>query len=138
MASVFVLHHVREDDKFGDDAKLIGVYSTSASAEAAKDRLSTQPGFRAYPAGFQVDEYVLDMDHWTEGFVTTTHINMPLEHEDTEEWARVLVQDLHDGRYEVCGPMPKDEHWRFPPGSVVKCETVIEEGKEYVVASSIA
>ncbi|NMN05606.1 hypothetical protein FHT19_002792 [Novosphingobium sp. SG919] len=138
MATVFVLHHVRQDDVFGDDAKLIGVYTTDAGAKNAQSRLAMQPGFREYPAGFHIDEYPLDKDHWTEGFVTTTRINMPLEHEATENWAMVLVQDLHDGRYEVLGPMPKDEHWRFRPGSIVRCETVIENGEECLVASSMA
>lgn len=138
MTTVFVLHHVRKDDEFGDDAKLIGVYSSDASAQTAKERLSIQPGFREHPEGFEISRYVLDMDHWTEGFITTTRINMPLEHEEAETWAMVLVQDLYDGRYEVCGPMPEDEHWRFPPGSIVKCEAVIEDGVECLVASSIA
>ena len=138
MTTVFVLHHVRKCDEFGDDAKLIGVYSSDASAQTAKERLSIQPGFREHPEGFEISRYVLDIDHWTEGFITTTRINMPLEHEEAETWAMVLVQDLYDGRYEVCGPMPEDEHWRFPPGSIVKCEAVIEDGVEGLVASSIA
>lgn len=138
MTTVFVLHHVRADDEFGDDAKLIGVYSCDASANAAIERLSMQPGFREHPAGFQVSQYPLDKDHWTEGFITMTRINMPLGHEEVESWAMVSVQDLHDGRYEICGPMPDDEHWRYPPGSVVKCEAVVEDGVECLVACSLA
>ena len=68
MKSVFVLHHVRADDEYGDDAKLIGVYRARKTADAAIARLSNQPGFRDHPAGFSVDEYPLDKDHWTEGF----------------------------------------------------------------------
>jgi hypothetical protein len=70
MEAVFVLHHVRSDDEFGDDAKLIGVYRSHAAAEAATVRLSAQPGFVDHPDGWQIDRYLLDKDHWEEGFVT--------------------------------------------------------------------
>jgi hypothetical protein len=40
METVYVLHHVRKDDKYGDDAKLIGVYRSKASAKEAIKRLS--------------------------------------------------------------------------------------------------
>jgi hypothetical protein len=44
-------------------------------------RLQTQPGFSEFPLiidfeadnheqGFHVEEYTLDKDHWTEGFIT--------------------------------------------------------------------
>lgn len=138
MSTVFVLHHVRKDDEFGDDAKLVGVYSSAASAEAAKERLLAQPGFRAHPVGFQVSEYALDEDQWTEGFVTMTWINMPLEHEGSKMWTLVNAQVLDGGRYEIQGPVPEGENWRFPPGSIVLCVTEIENGKECLVASSIA
>ncbi|MCC7046793.1 MAG: hypothetical protein IT562_08790 [Alphaproteobacteria bacterium] len=68
-ASVYVLHHVRKDDAYGDDAKLIGVYRTQDAADAAMARLLGQPGFRDFPEGFRVQRFALDKDHWTEGFV---------------------------------------------------------------------
>ena len=34
-------------------------------------RLSTQPGFRKYVEGFQINCYELDRDHWVEGFIST-------------------------------------------------------------------
>lgn len=68
MDRVFVLHHVRKDDAYGDDAKMIGAYRTEAAADAAIARLSKQPGFIEHPAGFTVAAYELDKDHWTEGF----------------------------------------------------------------------
>jgi hypothetical protein len=66
--AVCVLHHVRADDEFGDDAKLIGVYRSRTAAEAAIVRLADQPGFRDHPGGFTIDVYALDQDHWREGF----------------------------------------------------------------------
>jgi hypothetical protein len=73
METVFVLHHVRSDDEFGDDAKLIGVYSTREAAESASHRLKSQPGFVDHPEGWDISRYSLDKDHWQEGFVTVVH-----------------------------------------------------------------
>lgn len=70
MDIVYLLHHIRSDDEFGDDAKLIGVYRSSESAAAAIERLKGQPGFRDHVEGFLVEGYPLDRDHWEEGFVT--------------------------------------------------------------------
>jgi hypothetical protein len=69
METIYVLHHVRAGDEFGDDAKLIGVYRSLASARAAQERLCQQPGFRDFAEGFQCDPYRVDEDRWTEGFV---------------------------------------------------------------------
>ncbi|GLK45641.1 hypothetical protein GCM10017612_35610 [Novosphingobium resinovorum] len=69
MEAVFILHHVRADDEYGDDAKLIGAYRTESDAKAATERLSGQPGFVDHPEGWQIDRYVLNHDQWSEGFV---------------------------------------------------------------------
>lgn len=52
---VFVVHHVHELEEDREDVKLIGVYSTEETANAAVKRLSTQPGFRDTPDGFHID-----------------------------------------------------------------------------------
>lgn len=70
MDTVYVLQHVRSDDEFGDDAKLLGVYRSREAAATAITRLLNQPGFRDHQARFQIDAYTLDQDHWSEGFVT--------------------------------------------------------------------
>lgn len=72
---VYVLHHIRRDDEYGDDAKLIGVYRSQEAINAAMDRLAGQPGFRDYPEGFSTDAYELDEDHWREGFVDLSHLH---------------------------------------------------------------
>ena len=51
----------------------IGVYSREENAEKAIERLSKQSGFRDSRESFSVDEYVIDEDNWTEGFVTETY-----------------------------------------------------------------
>jgi hypothetical protein len=70
MMIAYVLWHVRKDDEYGDDAKLIGVYSSRENGEAAIGRLSDKPGFRDHSAGFHVDEYTVDKDHWVDGFIS--------------------------------------------------------------------
>ena len=66
---VHLLWHIRViDDE--EDFKMIGVYRSSEAAEAAVARLVEQPGFSDYPEGFTIEAYVLDQDHWLEGFVT--------------------------------------------------------------------
>jgi hypothetical protein len=67
---VYLLWHVRVDDQYADDAKLIGAYRSRESADPAVLRVKGQPGFRDHPEGFEVSAYPLDKDHWTEGFVT--------------------------------------------------------------------
>ncbi|WP_294296751.1 hypothetical protein [uncultured Sphingomonas sp.] len=69
MSVVHLLWHVRSDDEDAEDAKLIGVYSTPDAAMAAVARLRLRPGFSDHPDGFQTDEYDVDQDNWTEGFV---------------------------------------------------------------------
>jgi hypothetical protein len=68
MEAVFILHHRRADDEYGDDAKLIGAYRTEADAKAATARLAGQPGFLDHPDGWHIDRYALNQDHWSEGF----------------------------------------------------------------------
>ena len=70
MTTAFVLWHVRKDDEYGENAKLIGVYSSRDNANAAIARLNGEPGFRDHPAGFQISEYPVDKDHWVAGFIS--------------------------------------------------------------------
>ena len=67
---VFVLQHVHQTASDIEDVKLIGNDSSLVMAEAAKSRTAHLIGFRDEPNGFYIDEYEIDFDHWTEGFVT--------------------------------------------------------------------
>ncbi len=69
---VFILWHVHTFDDDEEDEKLIGVYSTQEEAEAAIERLKAKPGFVDATEGFGIDCYVVNEDHWTEGYVTMT------------------------------------------------------------------
>ncbi|HXS49178.1 MAG TPA: hypothetical protein VN713_03520 [Sphingomicrobium sp.] len=68
MTFVHLLWHVRHDNQYGDDAKLVGVYSSDASAQAAIERKINMPGFCDHPAGFEISKYEIDRDAWSEGF----------------------------------------------------------------------
>ena len=67
MDRAYLLQH---ENALNEDVKVIGLYSSEASAKGAVERLRAQPGFSDYPDGFSIDLYELDEDHWSEGFVS--------------------------------------------------------------------
>lgn len=71
MNSVFLLWHSRDLGDGDSDDKLIGTYRSRANAEAAMARTRLLPGFADFPNDFVIDEYTLDQDGWSGGFVTT-------------------------------------------------------------------
>jgi hypothetical protein len=73
MGSVFVLQHVHSGKDGVEDVKFIGVYSSREKAEAAVARLGRCPGFLEAREGFHVDEYVIDQDHWVEGYIAAAN-----------------------------------------------------------------
>ena len=69
---VYLVWHTHKIDEETDDEKLIGVYSTKALADNALARASLLEGFKDHIADFEVCDYELDKDHWTEGFITVS------------------------------------------------------------------
>ena len=67
---VYLLWHSHDTDA-EIDVKLIGVYSAEVRAVDARERFRQLTGFRDYPAGFSIDSYEVNVDHWQSGFVTT-------------------------------------------------------------------
>lgn len=67
--NVYLLQHTRniEEDVF--EIKTIGVYSSTDEAKNATKRLVACIGFKDYPDGFSIEEYLLDSDSWTDGFM---------------------------------------------------------------------
>jgi len=63
--SVFLLWHTNPET---EDVKLIGVYSSNEDATRAMERLKDKPGFTSSPSGFEISEYQIGRDGWTEGF----------------------------------------------------------------------
>ena len=58
------------DEEDGDDLKTLGVYSSEQAGQARIEQAKSLPGFDTEPDCFLVTRYILDEDHWTEGFVT--------------------------------------------------------------------
>lgn len=56
-----------------ENEKLVGVYSSERLARQAIERLRDKPGFRDYPERWEIDDWYLDEDDWTDGFVTVLH-----------------------------------------------------------------
>jgi hypothetical protein len=69
MDSVFILWHSHEVAE-NTDEKLIGVYRTREEAQGAIGRLEDKPGFKDARDGFEIHEYVLGIDGWTEGYIS--------------------------------------------------------------------
>ncbi len=70
---VFILQHCYEYGENNEftETKFIGVYSSQEQAVCAINRLKNKKGFKDYPLEcFYVDEYMLDKDQWSEGFIT--------------------------------------------------------------------
>jgi hypothetical protein len=67
LKSVFLLWHTNPET---DDEKLLGVYASKLGATDAIERLRDKPGFVGSPSGFEIVEYEIGKDHWTEGFGT--------------------------------------------------------------------
>lgn len=67
---VYLVEHVREKSDGESDIKTIGIYSSEKNAKDAIDKISKLIGFRDYPDGFTADKYLIDEDHWQDGFHT--------------------------------------------------------------------
>jgi hypothetical protein len=48
-------------------------------------------------------------------------IHIALLGEGTEVWRPVQAEPIGPELYFVLGPIPEDEEWAFPPGSLVRC-----------------
>jgi predicted HNH restriction endonuclease len=81
MQKAYLLQHLHVLAHGEDDVKIIGIYSSKEAAQAVAYRLKTHSGFRNFPNivnsksdeqpdGFYIDEYIVDQDHWKEGFET--------------------------------------------------------------------
>jgi hypothetical protein len=69
--TVWLLWFEKERENEEDIELLIGVYRTEADAKSAINHVKDQPGLKEYPEGFNVYEYTVGENSWTQGFVTT-------------------------------------------------------------------
>lgn len=69
MNTVFLVQHNYRVGEF-DETKTIGIYSSREKAEFIIERYKHLPGFKDFPIEcFNIDEYILDLDHWEKGFI---------------------------------------------------------------------
>jgi len=52
----------------------------------------------------------------------TRTIYVYLPDEAVDVWRPVEAEELDSGLYHILGPVPEEEIWEFPPGSVVRVE----------------
>lgn len=135
MTSVFLLWHSYELNEC-DETKLIGVYSTRRSAERAVEHLRLQPGFCDRPDDFTIDEYELDRDHWTEGFVTLKTILVP--HQPPPGVTAAEAQVLRGGLYRISPSTEESSAWRFQPGEVVRCRPASDDDPTPLAYESVS
>ena len=67
---VFILWHSYIQPNGEEESKLIGVYSTRELADRAQKKTCQLRGFRDRPTDFIIDQYRIDEDHWTEGYIS--------------------------------------------------------------------
>jgi len=72
LRTVYLLWHT---DSYGDE-KLIGAYATRSDASLAIERVKDKPGF-SQGGAFEIAEYELNRDHWTDGFVRHDGFSLP-------------------------------------------------------------
>jgi hypothetical protein len=66
-------------------------------------------------------------------------IYVALLNEGTIVWRPVVAEAIGPRTHQILGPMPDDEQWQFPPGSLVHCEQRTEtSGQRSLVAVEMA
>jgi len=59
--------------------------------------------------------------------------------EGTTVWRPAQAEQLPHGLFRVLGPVPEDEAWAFPPGSIVRCkEKAFSAGARGLVAYELS
>lgn len=118
MKTVFILHHSYELGGC-DETKLIGAYSTKEQAELAITRLKDKNGFKYRPEAFEISEYELDQDNWTEGFSTMTTIQVKSK---DNAWMTVQAECLPNNQYQIWELYDNDLLDEFKHLDIVDCE----------------
>ena len=74
MNQVYLLWHTHTDKRLpgGEDAKLLGTFSTLENAESAQVEAVLLEGFKDHLEGFEISAYDVDKREWREGFMTET------------------------------------------------------------------
>jgi hypothetical protein len=68
MTKVYLLCHDYETSTSPDNGIIIGLFSTHELTSKAIEALSSKPGFANFKNGFTIDTYIVNEDHWRDGF----------------------------------------------------------------------
>ncbi|SIS33976.1 hypothetical protein SAMN05421639_102807 [Chryseobacterium shigense] len=68
LTAIFSVSHIYTIDRYLDDERIIGVFSSLEEAQQNVDELKQQPGFKEHPEDFMVGEIELNKLLWTSGF----------------------------------------------------------------------
>lgn len=68
MEKVYYVQHENIENDYIKEPRMIGIYSSEKLAQEAVERARKLSGYDDYPQGFQITEYVLDLDQFICGF----------------------------------------------------------------------
>jgi len=105
-SAVYVVYPEYEFPPEIDNTRFVGLSASGEDAARVITHLKTKPGFREHAGGFTVDRYLLNQDHWDEGYFTAepdefscslprNNIVNPGAFEESEEgkrWKRIATR----------------------------------------------
>lgn len=68
MKTVYFVQHENIEDDYIEEPRVIGIYTSEKLAQEAIERAKKLSGYGDYPKGFQITEYILDLDQFIVGF----------------------------------------------------------------------
>ena len=68
MSVIYLVQHENIENDYIEEPRMIGIYSSEELAKEAVERAKKLSGYSDYPEGFQITEYLLDLDQFICGF----------------------------------------------------------------------
>jgi homoserine kinase type II len=68
MTEIYILVHAY-GDMWREKIKILGIFSSAVTAQAALERAKQLPGFRDYPSGLSIEAHEIGRIWWEEGFI---------------------------------------------------------------------
>lgn len=134
---VYFLEHVRTcfktNETIDGSAKALGIYTSHKLAEKAIKRYKKRIGFKEYPNGFTIDRYVLNEDHWIEGF-SVACVYVRVLGKKNKQYVKVLSIICGKGTYQLDEPLGKNKNLEFKIDDIVKCKTISMDGEDILIA----
>lgn len=68
MNKIYLVQHENIENDYIEEPQMIGIYSSESLAQEAVEQAKKLSGYGDYPQGFQITEYILDLDQFVCGF----------------------------------------------------------------------